>query len=186
MKQTLVGFTGFAGAGKDYVADILIERIERHARVVKVPWAKGVRDEILAELGIQLPRMAPDLYAKPTSPVVRRLLQWWGTEFRRAEDLNYWVRWGLKAAYLSKADVVMFTDTRFQNEVDAITTAGGMIVNVTASEETRVDRIGITPMHASEELASYLHLDVRINNNYGTPNTNEAYVMIRDLVRGEL
>lgn len=184
MRQVLVGFTGFAGAGKDYVADILIERIERHARVVKVPWAKGVRDEILAELGIQLPRMAPDLYAKPTSPAVRRLLQWWGTEFRRAEDPEYWVKWGLTAAHLTEANVVMFTDTRFQNEVDAITADGGIIVNVTASEETRVDRIGITPMHASEELAAYLHLDVRINNNYGTPNTDEAFEKIRDLVRG--
>ncbi len=185
MRQTLVGFTGFAGAGKDYVADILIGRIERHVRVVRVPWAKGVRDEILAELGIQLPRMAPDLYAKPTNPAVRRLLQWWGTEFRRAEDPEYWIKWGLNAARLSKAHVVLFTDTRFQNEVDAITTAGGMIVNVSASQKTREKRIGITPMHASEALAGLLPHDVLIDNEYGTPNTNEAYEMIRDLVRGE-
>ncbi|KKL86677.1 hypothetical protein LCGC14_1942340 [marine sediment metagenome] len=186
MRQTLVGVSGFAGAGKDYVADILIEKTKRHARVVKVPWAQGVRDEILAELGIQLPRQAPDLYAKPTSPAVRRLLQWWGTEFRRAEDPEYWIKWGLRSAQRSRADVVFFTDTRFQNEVDAITTVGGIIINVTASEKARVDRIGVTPKHASEDLAAYLPFDVRINNEIGEPNTDLAYAMIRAIVRGEL
>jgi hypothetical protein len=173
-----VGFTGKAGAGKDYIADKLIERLIPHASTVRVPWAQGVRDEIEIELGTGC---IERLHEKPTPYPIRRLLQWWGTDFRRQQDPDYWVNWGLGVAESTLSNIVFFTDTRFENEVDAIIRRGGIIINVQASEWTRVDRIGEVPSHASEELADLLRYDVRIDNTISTPDTDEAYSLIRRL-----
>lgn len=58
-----------------------------------------------------------------------KLLQWWGTEYRRAQDSQYWVKqW--KATINPQADVVVTTDMRFKNEAAAIKEVGGYTVNV--------------------------------------------------------
>jgi hypothetical protein len=58
-----------------------------------------------------------------------KLLQWWGTEYRRAQDSDYWVRqW--KAAINPKANIVMATDMRFFNEAAAVKSVGGFTVQV--------------------------------------------------------
>lgn len=58
-----------------------------------------------------------------------KLLQWWGTEYRRAQNQNYWVdQW--KAAINPKANVVVATDMRFQNEAAAVKSVGGFTIQV--------------------------------------------------------
>lgn len=58
-----------------------------------------------------------------------KLLQWWGTEYRRAQDPQYWVK-NWKAGINPQADVVITTDMRFLNEAAAIREIGGFTVNV--------------------------------------------------------
>jgi hypothetical protein len=58
-----------------------------------------------------------------------KLLQWWGTEFRRARDPNYWVD-KFVAGINPKADIVIATDMRFLNEADMIKKLGGYTVQV--------------------------------------------------------
>lgn len=64
----------------------------------------------------------PDLdfgvWAKPTSPDIRILLQWWGTEYRRAEDEDYWVKkWLTKwITVLLEGTKLCITDVRYDNE----------------------------------------------------------------------
>ena len=65
------------------------------------------------------------VFAKPTSRVMRNLLQWWGTEYRRSQDPDYWVRrltlgWGKWTV----------SDVRFENEVNKIRELGGQIWRV--------------------------------------------------------
>lgn len=58
-----------------------------------------------------------------------KLLQWWGTEYRRAQDSDYWVKqW--KAALDPKANIIMATDMRFLNEAAAVKSVGGFTVQV--------------------------------------------------------
>ncbi len=58
-----------------------------------------------------------------------KLLQWWGTEYRRAQDNEYWTRqW--KAAISPKANIVIATDMRFLNEADTIKSVGGYTIQV--------------------------------------------------------
>lgn len=67
----------------------------------------------------------------PRAPLGKfpKLLQWWGTEFRRAQNPNYWVE-AWKKAIDPKADVVIVTDVRFVNEAEAIKAASGVTIKV--------------------------------------------------------
>lgn len=58
-----------------------------------------------------------------------KLLQWWGTQYRRTQDPDYWVKkWKEKIS--KQADIVMTTDMRFLNEAAAIREVGGFTVDV--------------------------------------------------------
>jgi hypothetical protein len=96
-------------------------------------FVNGDRGLVLAE-GIIIPD-----WVTPTDPPAydsrapygkhAKLLQWWGTEYRRNQDPEYWTtKW--KAAINPKADIVMATDMRFPNEAEAIKSVHGYTVNV--------------------------------------------------------
>jgi hypothetical protein len=84
--------------------------------------------------GILIPdRVTPDNpLTDPRAPLGKytKLLQWWGTEYRRDNfGQNYWVeQW--KAAVNPKADIVFTTDMRFRNEAAAVKELGGFTVQV--------------------------------------------------------
>lgn len=59
-----------------------------------------------------------------------KLLQWWGTEYRRTYfGTNYWVD-RLFASIPANLDIAMISDTRFPNEADGVKQRGGYAVNV--------------------------------------------------------
>jgi hypothetical protein len=58
-----------------------------------------------------------------------KLLQWWGTEYRRAQDENYWVKKTF-AAIPANLDIAIITDVRFPNEAEGVISRGGYTVNV--------------------------------------------------------
>ena len=65
----------------------------------------------------------------PRSP--RQIMQWWGTEYRRALEPGYWVR---KAAqrirYMHQtlgARLIVITDVRFEDEAQLVRALGGQI-----------------------------------------------------------
>jgi len=58
-----------------------------------------------------------------------KLLQWWGTEYRRSQDQDYWVKQWV-ASINPKANIVLATDMRFLNEAAAVKSVGGFTVQV--------------------------------------------------------
>jgi deoxynucleotide monophosphate kinase-like protein len=72
----------------------------------------------------------------------RTLYQWWGTEYRRSIDADYWVRQLAQSIELDKPQIALIDDMRFPNEMAWIKQYG---------ETVRVDRDGLPPStHASE------------------------------------
>jgi hypothetical protein len=67
-----------------------------------------------------------------TAVTVRRLLQWWGTEYRRAQDPDYWTKaWGRRAEQYDLARIhILVDDVRFMNELNVIRAHGGLIVKI--------------------------------------------------------
>lgn len=114
----------------------------------------------------------PDLKAEVSTraPLGKhpKLLQWWGTEYRRAQEPTYWVKqW--KAGINPKADIVLATDMRFTNEAEAVKQVGGFTINV-----NRLNADG-TPFvdpsrdknHASETQLDGYNFDYRITVKTG-------------------
>ena len=75
-----------------------------------------------------------DIQDRPgqTAVTVRRILQWWGTEYRRTEDPDYWTKaWGRKIEQLDLEQMhVLIDDVRFMNELNVVREHGGLIVKI--------------------------------------------------------
>lgn len=89
----------------------------------------------------------------------RSLLQWWGTEFRRAEDPNYWVNKWRDAVAASDADVILTTDLRFPNELEMVKSVGGTTI--------KFDRIGYVglPEEAAAHVSENALNDAKFDHN---------------------
>lgn len=61
----------------------------------------------------------------------RTLLQWWGTEYRRSQDINYWVKRALaKCKNDSSSKLFVFDDLRFENEAEILMVNDACLVRI--------------------------------------------------------
>lgn len=137
----LLGLVGFARAGKDSVANILV----RDHGYTKMGFADGVRDMAKAIdpfVEVRHPNRADTHFARysavlqesgyeaaKANPDVRRLLQRIGTEaVRSVLGPDVWVNRTLDLSD-GMRDVVI-SDVRFPNEANAIRAAGGIVVRI--------------------------------------------------------
>src|SRR6185369_4079868 len=74
----------------------------------------------------------------------RKLLQLWGTEYRRAEDPEYWVK--KTEEIIKQAELpVVIDDVRFEDEARMVQKLGGVLVRIT--------RPGVRMMNHASEVA---------------------------------
>jgi hypothetical protein len=113
----------------------------------------------------------------------RTLLQWWGTEFRRARDNNYWVKKMDETLRTEKPRIALITDMRFPNEVSWVKQdpASGFVV--------RVDRLGYKTdvvQHVSEKALDFMgdedwHYIIQVNDGDVEELKRDA-VVVFDLI----
>lgn len=155
----IIALTGPAGAGKDTVADFLVE----HHGYTKLAFADALRDEVGRAFDISVKLLtqretkehpmsalalrrcmdggfvnriwvildALDL-GTPRSP--RQIMQWWGTEYRRAQDQHYWVD-----AFMTRLIKehqqgnyrFVVTDVRRENEAELLRELGASLWQIT-------------------------------------------------------
>lgn len=186
-----LGLVGFAGSGKDTVADILCEEYGYD----RIAFADPLR-RILMRLDPNVPYYDTTGYGPYSSyvrrvgyerakknPHVRQLLQRLGTECGRevlGEDV--WVNHALdRADELGDQGQfnIAFTDCRFDNEVEAIRDREGYII--------LVNRPGVEAPnhHGSEELPSKVKADFTICNDSGLEELAEQVTEIITTLRAE-
>lgn len=80
--------------------------------------------------GVPVPLALQEWIEEPKASV-RRLLQVWGTEYRRWQDEDYWVK-ALRAwlACREPGENVVVDDVRFRNEAELIHERGGLLVRL--------------------------------------------------------
>lgn len=89
----------------------------------------------------------------------RTLLQWWGTDYRRAQDPEYWVKRLQETLDRDNPEIAVITDVRFPNEAAAIKKMGGYLVKVERTTTPDID----VPAHPSEQsLDGYTGWDFQI------------------------
>ena len=106
----------------------------------------------------------------PRAPLGKytKLLQWWGTEYRRAQDADYWAKqW--KAAVNPKANIIITTDMRFDNEAKAVRDLGGVTVQVNRLNQDGTPFVDTSrdPNHPSETQLDGYNYDYKITVKTG-------------------
>lgn len=141
--RKIIGLSGPAGSGKNAAAEAL-----RELGYSVASFAAPLRQEAWAmrtaplweRIRFILDNRAPwraaaallvssraDIFGKPTPRNARVLLQWWGTEYRRAQDPDYWIKLAERSM---GADPIVFADVRFENEAAMIRKRSGIVVCV--------------------------------------------------------
>jgi len=116
----------------------------------------------------------------------RELLQWWGTEYRRNQNLNYWVEKLQETLEQEKPAIALITDMRFPNEVSWVKSSLDNCV-------VRVDRLGYrnnTPDHASEHALDWMgdedwHYILQVPDG-DLPELQKDAVVVFDLIIASL
>ena len=185
----IIGLTGAAGSGKDSVADILVlkhgfRRIafadalyEEVSTAFNVPidFLKNRETKEKPSVRLSLGRCMDGEFANvvrlvnhrgnrpigrstiPYSP--RQILQWWGTDYRRAQCETYWIDKVRDRLLSGHGQGWVITDVRFQNEADLVRELGGRLGLVT--------RPGVKPVadHVSEAFWQTCNPDILIRND---------------------
>ncbi|MBT9176610.1 MAG: hypothetical protein DDT20_00930 [Firmicutes bacterium] len=145
----ILGLAGAAGVGKDTVADYLVERYGfvkfafSDALYAEVQQAYNLPDQALLrdratkafpQRRLDLTRCEDHAFFELSVlklcalgtyyPSPRQILQWWGTDYRRAQDPDYWVRraadsiWQVQSIRYPEQRPMSFVEcgTRFENE----------------------------------------------------------------------
>ena len=169
---------GFPDAVHHYYADSLKDEVDQmltHARyldcekdvVAYLQAAWNVPAAQASVLGGHLWSAAADVHthARTRSTLVRNILQFYGTDVRRADDPQYWVKLGLGKMLtdLASGHSVYVTDARFPNEVSWPRTASAHVVRLRVTGQTQIERLtdrdGVAPDRSMLEHVSETALD---------------------------
>lgn len=155
MHAPLVGLMGYAQAGKDTFGAALGWRRFAFADALKTvaydinPWVIDQWNDVW-DLQTLVDQEGWDV-AKVKYPDVRPFLQKLGMAVRTHIDPSVWVQ----AAFLNynPAEPTVFTDVRYENEVDAIRSRGGYLVKIVRGGHTAAND------HVSETLCDVIQPD---------------------------
>ena len=143
----IIGICGFIGSGKDTIADYLVNshgfRRESFANTLKdavsavFGWDRTLlegRTKQAREWREQVdPWWAERLGMPDLTP--RWILQYWGTEVcRKSFHDDIWIA-SLENKLRNSKDNVVISDCRFPNEINAIKSAGGIVIRVKRGAE---------------------------------------------------
>lgn len=172
MTKKKIGLAGKSGSGKDLIADYINERYSYQ----KIAVADGIRNEVNSFLQVALGTEGAKfnfpksfelvlnayysaIWAKPTSPEMRVLLQWWGTEYRRAEDSDYWIK--RLAERLDNDFHIVISDVRTPREVETVRAYGGEVWYI---DRPDIAAVGISN-HYTEVALEGVEFDRTIRND---------------------
>jgi hypothetical protein len=150
----LVGICGGKQHGKDTVAALLAKMAGADAiRTIRRGMADYVKEEIAEcfsqRMSVPKEELLRQMNTTGEKERWRLIMQWWGTEYRRAADKDYWVKrmdsW-LQSSECPEHELVIIPDIRFTNEILYIADNGGYLI--------LVDRPGLSEVvdtHVSEQ-----------------------------------
>jgi hypothetical protein len=142
----ILGIMGKARSGKDTIAKTIIEAYGSKYNIKRYAFADALKEEIRdreMELCLRF-GVKPDV---DQDGRWRSLMQFWGTDFRRAQDPNYWIKRVSAKLDIENPAIAIITDVRFRNEAHWILDRGGYIVKV---ERHNFVDLSVDSGHSSE------------------------------------
>lgn len=202
MSQLIVGFCGFAGSGKDTAADFIKAELEKENIIVyKDSFANKLKDVISilmswdrnllqgSTIESRNWREQPDEFwsnvvGYPITP--RQIMQKIGTDLLRNQfSKSIWIA-SLFAKYQNKHEnsVILITDCRFPNEIDAVEQKNGLIVQISRESDPK----DYTNLHESEYAwKNYAKQPINIyNNGCSLDEYHQELIQIIDKIKEKL
>ena len=175
----VIGICGYARSGKSTIAEYLVKK---HG-FKKV----GFKDALIADMKEKFPDLLRELSLihdgdlddlawlfdnKP--PLMRALMQNYGTNVCRNKDPDCWVKAWVKSVNISRANIVV-DDVRFFNELSAIVEKDGILI--------RVKRPDITTggTHQSEKEQTLFIEDFLIEAEKGAHE--DVYEQVEEIIK---
>jgi len=134
----IIGLCGYKGTGKTTAADYL----EKEYGFLKINFKDGLIEEMKQRLPNTLEALRAShnyssindlFFYKPE--IFRALMQEYGTEVRRADDSEYWVKQWVAKVKAAKCNIVT-DDVRFFNELAALGDMDGVLLRITRPDVT--------------------------------------------------
>lgn len=193
MIPKLIGVAGYAGAGKDTLGDVLVRGLgyikfsfsdalylevseafsiaidylrDRDHKEKPTPLLALRRCQDLEFVAVVNGALGPDFTDMDAAHAPREILQWWGTEYRRRQDPDYWVKRARDFYHrelTAGAPGLVNCSVRFLNECAWIHDEGGIVVRVTRPG------IGAVNAHVSDKPLPAELVDIEIDND-AAPN----------------
>jgi len=173
MHGIVIGLVGLAGAGKDSLADYMIENFG----VTKLGFSYALKELACEHFGYDFDRLSDLDYKEEQDPNLadgwtrRRVLQHIGTEGFRAVDPDHWVKIAMKTAstmLAAGAPAVVFADVRFMNEAAAIRALPqGYLWRVVRSDATTQATGEAAATHRSEQESERIVPHVTLSAEFG-------------------
>lgn len=167
-----IALIGAPGSGKSSIA-------KEYALLVggaKMSFADGLREEVAYALAAAdaLQNISRDAFAArqlvrhymalmtnvDTKDTYRSLLQFWGTEFRRGVDDDYWVKRFTRRAE-RRGTAIAVDDCRFPNEYAALKKLGFKFVLLEPGDTTR-ELTAVQAKHESEKYWPKFKVDMKL------------------------
>lgn len=161
--------------GEKYTEDMIVNALIQEYRLWSIPFiTKNMHLLVEGILEDLKNGIVPDSYHR--SPGVWRGLQLLGTDIRRQQDDNYWVKKTLSyiVKQLASGTSVFISDVRFLNEIKALEDLGAptirMFVTPEVQRERLIGRDGSAPSeealnHPSEVSLDDYGFDIVVDNN---------------------
>lgn len=147
-----IALIGAPGSGKSSIAKAWCDL----TGATRLSFAGAVKDEVARALAAadydadEWQWIRDDMDDPEKKDRYRRILQLWGTDFRRAEDPEYWVRQIVaRVGGVPQWAKFAIDDCRFPNEYAALRGAGFVFVKLLSGETTR-EQEAAAAQHESE------------------------------------
>jgi hypothetical protein len=137
----IIGFSGKMSAGKDTARNFLLLEL-KYRNIYSVNFADALKQMVIdlfvpSEWNLSVLDLALDENKQkvlPSGRTIREVLQWFGTEVCRSEDEACWINVYKKVVKKifdhNPASLVITTDVRFKNELQAIQELGGKVIRL--------------------------------------------------------
>jgi hypothetical protein len=172
--MSVIGFSGRAGAGKDTAALLVKQSLEKRGLTVELvafadPIKACMKEVFMVDASVFSDRTAKETPHKEMYGFTpRKVCQLFGTEMMREMiQENIWLDRLHKVIDRSRADVVLVTDVRFENENESLWECGHVVFFIDADE--RLGPMG-ADAHMSERAVYNIRADpgVEVISNNGS------------------
>lgn len=129
----IIGFGSHARSGKNSVCKFIIDKFSKENGGPYDIKMYAFADELKAEIRgreRQLCEQYNVVYNPDKEGKCRELLQFWGTDFRRVQDQEYWIKKLSSRLDIDLPQIALISDVRFRNEVEFIKDRDGYYIKV--------------------------------------------------------